>query len=395
MDSPNKKPGTSGTLRPPFKPHQGQKGEIKPLVAQLKAVSAQSSKQPVAPAAYRPQTMPKAVQPKRSHNRLVTPSPRAIAAPRAPSIYRPQPVQVVLQTRVTSTSQTNNSDSTLQSRPPARFLPESRRVLESQVATTHSKAPLAPALFRPRTTSTALQGKLPERHDPVAARSSARSQSLSPAWNRTIHSIIQAKGHKPKVGTKVRYEAEGPGQGDEYEVIASDDQGGLSIKRNNQTTHVNWKNDKIWMVRTADAKDKDRRINEATWAGKSKNEKKQVYEAAKQDAVDLIKTYVKPGMINQTNKTALQNNLKWTHFEKKKKGEWVCVWEEPTEGGGRKWQFTIDMDKPLDTSDQEPHVGWEVKLLSPGKKGNGDDHLGWDKGQGHVWLNEVPEWRAA
>jgi hypothetical protein len=202
--------------------------------------------------------------------------------------------------------------------------------------------------------------------------------------------IIQKKAHKPKVGMQVRYPATGPGQGAVYNVIAVDDGGGLQIRTGATTHNKNWKNDAIWIERAVSPLDTDRRQEQGAWALLTKGQKSAIYTGAKNDAVTLIKNYVVNGMINQTNKNNLTTNLKFSFFNKKKKGEWVCEWSEP---GERKWQLTIDMDDPLETSDQEPHVGWEVKLISPGKNGVGEAYESYAKGQGHVWLNEVPEAR--
>jgi hypothetical protein len=204
--------------------------------------------------------------------------------------------------------------------------------------------------------------------------------------------VVQKKGHKPKPGTTVRYPATGPGQGDEYTVVTAQDDGSLQLRKKSDAriSNRNWKNDNIWLVRDANVLDTDRRIEEGAWTATNKSGKAAAYAAAKSDAVDLIKAYLQNGMLNATNWNTLNANLSIKQFNKVRKGEWRTFWEE---GGGRKWQLTIDMDNPEEKSDQEPHVGWEVKLIDRGKKGNGDAQPDYAKGQGHVWLNEVPEWR--
>jgi len=204
--------------------------------------------------------------------------------------------------------------------------------------------------------------------------------------------IVQRKGHKPRVGDTVRYPATGPAAGELYTVLASDDGGGLQLrKQSNNTTHNrNWQNDDIWIVYAADAKDIDRRQSGPAWDLLTKSQKTTIYDNAKNDALALIKASVKPGMLNATNRGNIDNHLTLRSFNKERKGEWKATWEE---AGGRKWQFTIDMDKPEETSWQEPHVGWEVKLLQRGKNHADVPYENFAKEQGHIWLNDVPEAR--
>jgi hypothetical protein len=209
-------------------------------------------------------------------------------------------------------------------------------------------------------------------------------------------SIIQRKGHKPRIGDKIRYPATAPTEGDIYTVISADEGGGLSIRKDsdNRQSNVDWKRDNIWLIYPADPKDTDMRQGEAAWAGLSKPAKVAIYNNAKAAAVGKIKDAAAVGMLNSTNKQALINGLTWTMFNKVRKGEWTSYWEEPG-SGGRKWKFTIDMDQPLETSWQEPHVGWEVKLEDRGVNGVGTKHPDFSKAQGHIWLNAVPEFRKA
>lgn len=203
-----------------------------------------------------------------------------------------------------------------------------------------------------------------------------------------------AKGHKPKEGSQVRYPATGPQEGDLYTVDKVDNDGRLTLKgNNNMTLNLDWKKAEIWLVYKDDPKDKDLRMARTDWNGMDKETKQQRYKQAKAEALTKIKKSVKSSMINTTNSEALERNLRFEMFNKGRRGEWICKWEEGkvvdnTKEDTRTWQFTIDMDEPEETSSQEPHVGWEVQLLSPGK-----NKLKFPKQQGHIWLNAVPEAR--
>ncbi|HYG50820.1 MAG TPA: DUF4157 domain-containing protein [Flavobacteriales bacterium] len=210
--------------------------------------------------------------------------------------------------------------------------------------------------------------------------------------NKSSTSTAQLKRHKPAVGSQVSYPATGPGQGAVYNVIASADNGDITIQSGPTTHNLNWKNDNIWIERPANALDIDRRQDHNAWAGLTKVQKKAEYDTAKQHALNLLKAYVTLGMLNATNRNNLNLHLTLANFNKVKKGEWVNYWEEP-DSNGRKWKLTIDMDDPLETSDQEPHVGWEVKLENRGTNHANVPYANYAKGQGHVWLNEVPEHR--
>src|SRR5262245_51823886 len=70
------------------------KKSFKPVVAQLKSgVPAQNIKRPVAPPVYRPQTVPKGLQTKRSPNQG-TQKGQPPRQPVAPSVYRPEQKRV-------------------------------------------------------------------------------------------------------------------------------------------------------------------------------------------------------------------------------------------------------------------------------------------------------------
>lgn len=106
MNSTNKKPPqTRGILQPVNRPSE-LTPKNRPGVAQLKTgVSAQSSKQPVAPPVYRPQTKPKAVQTKVAGT-------RAKGHPVGPPVYAPQRVPVVLQRKKIDGPQTSPGQQT-------------------------------------------------------------------------------------------------------------------------------------------------------------------------------------------------------------------------------------------------------------------------------------------
>jgi hypothetical protein len=233
------------------------------------------------------------------------------------------------------------------------------------------------------------------RHPTAELAAVARPlQALQRLADARTGKVLQRSPHKPRVGQTIRHPANGPGEGTAYRVEAADDGGGLTLKHpgNGRTSHANWKTDAIWLVYEADAKDTDSRLPRGAWDRLSKGQKQQIYDAARAEALVKIKASAAPGMKNTTNRTLLRNNLTLGFFSREGKGQWTCRWEEPNTDG-RVWQFTIDMDRPLETSWQEPHVGWEVKLVSAGRDNNGGDLEGFSKEQGHVWLNDVPEAR--
>jgi len=94
MNPTNKNPKGARGIPQAFNWQEGHAPSSKPVVAQLKrGVSAQSIKRPVAPPAYRPQTMANAAQPKMPNAAV---NQKSVGAP---PIYRPQPVPKVLQTK--------------------------------------------------------------------------------------------------------------------------------------------------------------------------------------------------------------------------------------------------------------------------------------------------------
>jgi len=216
----------------------------------------------------------------------------------------------------------------------------------------------------------------------------------------THSKMVQCKPHKPQVNSKVMYNqggAAGPAAGERCTVLASADDGSLTIRRDRDNytySAKNWKNDPIWLEYAADAKDTDMRQPDAQWTSLTKQQKTAIYFQAKTQAVTHIKASASPGMLNTANRGGLNNNLTLGFFSKIKKGEWQATWEEPN-SNGRKWQFTIDMDDPLETSWQAAHVGWEVKLLNRGANNAVPPvaYAAFAKQQGHVWLNDVPEAR--
>jgi hypothetical protein len=232
----------------------------------------------------------------------------------------------------------------------------------------------------------------PPAEVPAATRPLQALQRLAAARTGAGR-VLQRTPHKPKEGQRIRYPADGPRDGNEYIVEAADDGGGLTLKHpgTGRQSHANWKTNAIWLVYAADAKDTDQRVPRGEWAGYSKDRKQRAYDAAKDEALVKIKASAAQGMKNETNRTHLRH-LTLGFFNRAGKGEWTCRWEEANTID-RVWQFTIDMDRPLETSWQEPHVGWEVKLVSAGTDNNGRKLAAFDKQQGHVWLNDVPEAR--
>ena len=82
----------------PFNRLAGHTPQCKPVVGRLQtSVSAQSVKRPVAPPVYRPQPVPRVLQPKIANEAIVLKPPKmAVGAPadrtlKAPLVYRPQP----------------------------------------------------------------------------------------------------------------------------------------------------------------------------------------------------------------------------------------------------------------------------------------------------------------
>lgn len=232
----------------------------------------------------------------------------------------------------------------------------------------------------------------------TSPRLSIQRQAIGSIFGRHA-SVVQRVGHKPNKGQQIRYPATGPKEGAVYTVIDAQDNGNLQVKdAKGKTSNINWKHDEVWLVYGQDDKDVDMRMDTRSWD--DVDDKDAVYAKAKAQAIGKIVKFAESGMINQTNKRRLKEAVVIGAFNAVKTGEWNMTWNETEDGGGssrakaRKWQFTIDMDKPLETSWQEPHVGWEIKLIDPGANGSGKAYENFAKQQGHVWLNDVPEFRA-
>ncbi len=234
----------------------------------------------------------------------------------------------------------------------------------------------------------------------TSPRLALQRQAIGSTFGRHA-SVLQRVGHKPNKGQQIRYPATGPKEGAVYTVIDAQDNGHLQIKdAKGKTSNINWEHDKVWLVYGEDDKDVDMRMETGAWD--DVEDKDAVYAKAKTHAIGKIVKFAEGGMINPTNKRRLKEAVVIGAFNPVKTGEWNMTWNETEDGDGsskskakaRKWKFTIDMDKPLATSWQEPHVGWEVKLIDPGANGSGKPYEGFAKQQGHVWLNDVPEFRA-
>lgn len=213
--------------------------------------------------------------------------------------------------------------------------------------------------------------------------------------------VVQRVGHKPRIGDQIRYPSTGPKKGDVFSVTKVDDGGGMEVRdaKNKTRTDIKWTDEKVWLMYAADEKDVDMRVDNDAWAKLTPQKQAKIIEDAKAQALKKILEFASPGMINQTTRSKLKKEVTIDAFQKARAGEWQTAWSETEDGTGksqakaRKWQFTIDMDKPLATSWQEPHVGWEIKLIDAGANGSGKPYEDFAKQQGHVWLNDVPEFR--
>jgi hypothetical protein len=157
-----------------------------------------------------------------------------------------------------------------------------------------------------------------------------------------------------------------------------------------KTSNLNWQTDSIWLVYDPDPKDVDMRYKASEWAALTAEKKTIAYEGAKAQALKLLLASADGGMVNATTKANLKKEVTLDQFVQQRAGEWQFTWNEIN---GRQWQFTIDMDKPLAESWQEPHVGWEVKLITAGANHAKKPYGAFAKQQGHVWMNDVPEFR--
>ncbi|MBI1397495.1 MAG: hypothetical protein GC151_16100 [Betaproteobacteria bacterium] len=204
--------------------------------------------------------------------------------------------------------------------------------------------------------------------------------------------IAQFTGHKPRKGDTIRFPATGPKDGDPFVVQDVHDDGWMKVLdgKKKVRTDIAWTDDNVWLVYQADPKDTDMRMKNEEWASLSGAKKTEVYDRAKSAARDKIIAAVEGSMVNKTGKTKLKQEVVLAQFAQTRTGEWQMRWNEIND---REWQFTIDMDKPLAESWQEPHVGWEAKLIAAGANNGGKAYEGFAKQQGHIWLNDVPEYR--
>jgi hypothetical protein len=163
----------------PFIRQAGNAPQIKP-VAQLKiAVSAQSVKRPVAPAAYRPQSKSLIAQAKMAH------ASQMKNYPLAPQVYRPQSVPKVLQTKTTAAHQLNQSGraGSAPDAPPVYRPQPAPGVLQTKIANGHQsqtgqavRQPVAPAAYRPQPVPKLMQAKISEHSRSVPANPNQNNQ---------------------------------------------------------------------------------------------------------------------------------------------------------------------------------------------------------------------------
>jgi len=135
---------------------------------------------------------------------------------------------------------------------------------------------------------------------------------------------------------------------------------------------LNWKTDKFTIERKNTENDFDMR------ASNDEN-------AAKEKALEMMKNYINAhGGTTTGQKMELKNVTvaSFTASAQHPMAEWSRMWEQKT-GMVRTWKLVIDMDRPLESSTQEPHVGWTLSATST-KSGNEVKNV-----FGHVWLKTV------
>jgi len=354
------------TGRQPGAPHR-------PGVAQPKmAAIPHLKKQPVAPPVYRPQPAPKAVQPKLANaaqnraprtappvyrpevKKFVQPKMAAAAqAPRptkAPPVYRPQSIPKVLQTKKSQTMAVAPAQ-----RPATPQLPARARIGAQQVSRIGAQQP-------------GKNGR-PNVAGPVQLKLAPARIALQ---SRTIQLV------RPDTGMTVIFE------GKEWIVTgkSSEDNPNVSLKDSGgKTRNMNWQTEVFTLHRPNTENDYDMR-GQGSGAG--------VITAAKEKALEMMKAYIlehgKP--VSTPNKFTL-NALTVASFAATatkdpvngQDAEWDCTWAQ---GKTRTWTLVIDMDRPLSTSTQDPHVGWTLSATAP-KKGFEVRNV-----FGHVWVDDVP-----
>jgi len=135
---------------------------------------------------------------------------------------------------------------------------------------------------------------------------------------------------------------------------------------------LNWENDTFTILRPETENDFDMRGHGDE-------------NAAKEKALDMMKAYInKHGDLSTAQKMDLAKVTvaSFTASTTHPQAEWSRTWEQKT-GTVRTWTLVIDLDRPLPSSTQEPHVGWTLSATST-KKGNEVKNV-----FGHVWRTTV------
>lgn len=339
----------------------------RPCVAQPKMAAPPLKKQPVAPPVYRPQPAPKAVQPKLANTaqsrapliaspvyrpeakKFVQPKMTTAQTPKltkAPPVYRPQPTPKVLQTKKSQTMAVAPAQ-----RPATQQLPTHTRIGAHQTSKNGRLNVAGPIQLKPAPARTAPQ-------------------------SRTIQMVRPDKGMTVTVGGK-QYTVTGQSREDNPSVALKELNGA-------KTRNLNWQTDEFTLHRPNTEQD---------WDMRGRGSEDGVITAAKEKALEMMKDYIlehgKP--VTGPQKFSLNAitvaNFAATTAKDPTDGsdaEWSCTWAQ---GTTRTWTLIIDMDRPLSTSTQDPHVGWTLSATAP-KKGNEVRNV-----FGHVWLDGVPSSR--
>lgn len=190
MNSANKRPAGVGAVPQRLNQQAGR-------------APAQSVRKPAAPPAFRPQVMPKAVQPKMAGG---APNRKT---PAAPPVYRPQQAPKVLQAK----SPSGRSPQTGQARPqpvaPPVYRPEAKSLVQPKAVSQLRQPPTAPPVYRPEQGRVA-QPKMAAAHAhtppkaPPACRPQAQptlGQSRLPVQMKSQQPAPSA--HQPQPGRTV------------------------------------------------------------------------------------------------------------------------------------------------------------------------------------------------
>ncbi|HBB94869.1 MAG TPA: hypothetical protein DC054_05710 [Blastocatellia bacterium] len=196
MNPTNKKAREAGGILHSLNRQVRHAPQRKPVVAQLKTgVSAQSSKRPVAPPAYRPQATPKAAQPKMASGG-VNRKPQV-----APPVYRPQPAPRVLQTKISSAQRSPAGQSPRQPVAPPVYRPEAKKIVQPKAISQLRLSPAAPPVYRPEQKRVA-QPKMAsaaQAHTPPKAPPGYRPQAKQANAQSSLTAQMKATLVSPQV----------------------------------------------------------------------------------------------------------------------------------------------------------------------------------------------------